>query len=272
MQRLERAEHAWQLIHDDPFDLTHADDVAAVIASFAARSQTPHADVLRCLVGIEDVDEDDARTFLEEVLEHRRQIASALGRPVHVRVAALDMLTLRPVPTSRRDSRPIIVTTTLLEKALEEATSDPVTDLPQRAHFMSLVRHELRQRRRRTACIAFIDLDRFKRVNDEFGHARGDQVLRALGVAAREVLRQGDVIARMGGDEFALLLLDVVPEEAEAVVDRLRDRFEALTRPLDTSFSAGVAMAAQDEPAESLLVRADQAMYRQKRARAVASR
>jgi diguanylate cyclase (GGDEF)-like protein len=266
----ERSEDAWQLIHDDPFDRVRTDeDVDAVVASFAARSATPYAEVLRRLVGIEEVDEDDARSFLQQVLEHRRRLASALGRAVHVRVAALDLLTLSPMKTTtRRDSRPILVTSSLLEKALEEATADAVTGLPQRAHFMSLVRHELRQRRRRRACIAFIDLDRFKRVNDEHGHARGDEVLRTLGVAAREVLRQGDVIARVGGDEFAVLLLDVAPEEAEAAVDRLRDRFEALTQPLGTSFSSGIAVAAEDEAAEALLVRADEAMYRQKRARA----
>ncbi|MBX3190392.1 MAG: GGDEF domain-containing protein [Labilithrix sp.] len=264
---------AWQLIHDDPFDRVRTDaDVEGVVASFAARTATPYAEVLRRLVGLEEISEDDARAFFGQVLEHRRGLATSLEREVHLRVAALDLLTLRPPrKTLHSGSHPIIVTSALLEKALEEASADPVTGLPQRAHFMSLVSHELRQRRRRKACVAFIDLDRFKNVNDAYGHAAGDEVLRALGAAAREVLRQGDVIARIGGDEFAVLVLDALPDEANAAVERLRDRFEALTRPFGTSFSAGIAVATQGESPESLLMRADGAMYRQKRARAAAS-
>jgi diguanylate cyclase (GGDEF)-like protein len=132
---------------------------------------------------------------------------------------------------------------------------------------MKLLRHELKQRHRRSLCVAYVDLDGFKEVNDLFGHARGDEVLRVLAHAARESLREGDVLARMGGDEFAVLLMDALPGEAEAVIQRLRDRFEQLTKPLGTSFSAGIAVAGQGEEAEALVTRADEAMYRQKRAR-----
>lgn len=263
-------EHAWQLIHDDPFDRTDTDEqIEAVVASFAARSAMPYTEVLRRLVGLEGMSEVEARTFFRRVLDHRRDLAMALGRPVHVRVAALDVLTIRAAkPGTRRDSHPIIVTPSLLERAFEEATADGVTGLPQRAQFMNLVRHELRQRKRRNVCVAYIDLDRFKAVNDEHGHARGDEVLRSLAQSARGSLRNGDVLARIGGDEFAVLLVDVTPDEAAAALRRLRDRFEALTSPLGTSFSAGIAVASAGEDAERLVTRADEAMYRQKRTRA----
>ncbi len=263
--------HALQLIHEDPFDRTETDEqIEAVAASFAARSMTPYTEVLRRLVGLEGMSEAEARAFFCRVLDHRRDLALTLGRPVHVRVAALDVLTMRTEKTGtrRRDSHPIIVAPSLLERAFEEATADGVTGLPQRAQFMNLVRHELRQRKRRNVCVAYIDLDRFKAVNDQHGHARGDEVLRSLAQSARGTLRSGDVLARIGGDEFAVLLVDVEPAEADAALRRLRDRFEELTTPLGTSFSAGIAVASPGEEAEQLVTRADEEMYRQKRLRA----
>lgn len=264
------SEQAWQLIHDDPFDHTTTDaQIEAVVTAIAARSLTPYAEVLRRLVGIEGMAEPEARTFFQRVLDHRRGLSVTLGRAVHVRVAALDVLTMLPSSArTRHDSRPILVTPSLLERAFEEAAADGVTGLPQRAQFMSLLRHELRQRKRRHVSVAYVDLDRFKAVNDAHGHARGDEVLRLLARSARGALREGDVLARMGGDEFAILLVDVTPTEADAALRRFRARFEALTAPLGTSFSAGIAVAGVGEDAERLITRADEAMYRQKRARA----
>jgi diguanylate cyclase (GGDEF)-like protein len=261
---------AWQLIHEDPFDQATSDErINRAVAAISARSEAPYTDVLRRLVGVEDMNEVEAHAFFRRVVEHRRALSTTLGRPVHIRVAALDLLTARPSNSrGRRDSHPIIVTPSLLEKAFEVATADGLTGLPQRAHFMNLLRHELRQRKRRSLCVAFVDLDGFKGVNDVHGHARGDEVLCTLGEAARETLRDGDVLARIGGDEFAILLVDASPAEAEAAVGRLRARFEELTAPLGTSFSAGIALAGMGEAAERVVMRADQAMYREKRLRA----
>lgn len=268
----DQSEQTRQLLHEDPFEKTVTDeDIARVAALFVAESATPYTDMLRRLVGIEDLSEPEAKKFWHRVLAHREEFLEALGRPVHPRVAALDLLTSRPPPKrgagKRCDSHPIIVTPSMLEKAFEEATADALTGLPQRAHFMKLLRHELKQRHPRSLCVAYVDLDGFKQVNDAYGHARGDEVLRLLAHAARESLREGDVLARMGGDEFAVLLMDALPEEAEAVMRRLRDRFEELTAPLGTSFSAGIAVASQGEEAERLVTRADEAMYREKRTR-----
>jgi diguanylate cyclase (GGDEF)-like protein len=264
---------AWQLIHDDPFDQATSDErINRAVAAIIARSASPYTDVLRRLVGIEDMNEGEAHAFFRRVVDHRHALSTTLGRPVHIRVAALDLLTARPATSrGRRDSHPIIVTPSLLEKAFEVATADGVTGLPQRAHFMNLLRHELRQRKRRSLCVAFVDLDGFKRVNDIHGHARGDDVLRTLGGAAHETLRDGDVLARIGGDEFAILLVETSPAEAAAALARLRTRFEELTAPLGTSFSAGIALAGMGEAAERVVMRADQAMYREKRLRAAAT-
>lgn len=265
-------EAAWQLIHDDLFERASTDaELEDIAERLSAKTAKPYAEMIQRMLGMEGVGETEARGLFRRILQHRAEMAKALGRPVHVRVAALDLLTMRSSNRPRFESRTILVTPALLERALEEAGSDAVTGLPQRAHFMSLLRHELRQRKRRNIAVVYLDLDRMKRVNDEHGHARGDEVLRLLARAARVTLRHGDVLARIGGDEFALILLDATQAEAEAAVRRLRARFEAKTAPLDVSFSAGIALAkdreGEEEGAEELLSRADVAMYREKRER-----
>ncbi len=259
---------AWQLIREDVFDrILDEDELERLLEERAETSTEPHADLVRLMLGM-SLSESEARTLYGRVVEHRREMARMLGRPVHVRVAALDFLTTRSsLRKSARESRPIMVAPALLERALEEAGSDGVTGLPRSAQFMNLLQHELRQRSR-CVTVVFIDLDGFKLVNDEYGHARGDEVLRTMATAARSVLRRGDVLARVGGDEFALMLVDASPEESHSAVERLRARFEELNTPLPTSFSAGLAIADASSTAEDLVARADQAMYEEKRMRA----
>jgi diguanylate cyclase (GGDEF)-like protein len=235
-----------------------------LVADRAQKSTEPHADLFRVMMGV-SLPEEEARAMFARVIEHRREMESALARPVHVRVAALDLLMSRPA-SRRNSSRPIMVAPELLERALEEAGSDSVTGLPRGSHFLNLLQYELLQRSRRVV-VAYIDLDGFKLVNDEYGHARGDEVLRMMAEAARSVLRRGDVLARIGGDEFGLMLVDVSPEEAAAAVGRLRARFEELTAEVRTSFSAGIAVASPGATADDLLARADHAMYEEKRQR-----
>lgn len=258
---------AWQLIRDDVFDRILDDAELERLIAERGASATPHADVMRLMLGM-SMSEIDARALFLRVVGHRKEMSRALGRPVHVRVAALDLIMMRP-PSRRspRESRPIMVAPALLERALEEAGSDAVTGLPRGSHFMNLLQHELRQRRRRVT-VAFIDLDGFKLVNDAYGHARGDAVLRTMAAAARSALRRGDVLARVGGDEFALMLVDASPEVSRAALERLRARFEELNAPLTTSFSVGLAVADSEATAEDLIARADRAMYEEKRLRA----
>jgi diguanylate cyclase (GGDEF)-like protein len=258
---------AWQLIRDDVFDRLLDDaELDRLVTERAKVSHEPHADVVRLMLGM-SLPEPEARTMFLRVVHHRQDMSRKLGRPVHVRVAALDLITARPASRrSPRQSRPIMVAPELLERALEEAGSDGVTGLPRQSHFLNLLEHELLQRGRRLA-VVYIDLDGFKRVNDEHGHARGDEILRTMAEASRLVLRRGDVVARLGGDEFGLMLIDASPEEARNAVDRLRARFEELTAASATSFSAGIAIATPGATAEDLLSQADHAMYEDKRQR-----
>ena len=267
------SEAAWQLIRDDQLDSILDDaQLESLVEERARTSDEPHADLLQLMLGT-SLREPEARSLFRRVLEHRRDLSHKLGRLVHVRVAALDLLTQpgsRPSRTNRVAKRtpsvPIMVAPDLLAQALEEAGSDGVTGLPRGAHFMNLLQHQLLQRGHKLV-VVYLDLDGFKAVNDRHGHAKGDEVLRALAVVARSVLRRGDVLARLGGDEFGLMLVDASREEAAVVVGRLRQRFEALTARLSTSFSAGLAVADDGLTADDLVARADAAMFEEKRAR-----
>lgn len=119
------------------------------------------------------------------------------------------------------------------------------------------------QRSGEPTTVVFIDIDNFKAVNDSFGHAEGDRVLRSFAAQLEQGTRSQDVIGRLGGDEFALLLENTTAEQAMTTVERLREATS------ECQWSAGVAQLQPDERAESLLARADQLMFNQKRERSL---
>jgi diguanylate cyclase (GGDEF)-like protein len=162
----------------------------------------------------------------------------------------------------------------LVEELRHQAFHDSLTGLANRGLFGDRVDHALARSARTGASIAvlFLDLDDFKTVNDRFGHAGGDELLRAVSGRIVEVLRPGDTAARLGGDEFAVLIEDLAgPEDARFVADRLIDRVRAPIHIADsdalTGASIGIAVSSAGEGrAEDLLRNADFAMYRAKSA------
>uniref|UniRef100_B8DKT4 diguanylate cyclase n=2 Tax=Nitratidesulfovibrio vulgaris TaxID=881 RepID=B8DKT4_NITV9 len=164
-----------------------------------------------------------------------------------------------------------------LQKAVEELTHqrdhDPLTGLMNRRAFLRQVELELQRVHRGGAelCLAMLDLDDFKRVNDTWGHACGDLVLRRMADLLRDATRAYDVAARIGGEEFVLLLPGASPMRAQALLERLlqdmRDEtFECRDETFRISFSAGIAgcKGATVCRAEELLDRADKALYEAK--------
>ena len=115
-----------------------------------------------------------------------------------------------------------------------------------------------------------IDLDFFKRVNDEHGHAVGDVALMLLGDICRDLVRSNDVVARIGGEEFALLLNGAELAEASTVCDRLREKIASCDVPvgpgrtISISASIGIGSIQADASSEALLAVADAALYRAK--------
>jgi diguanylate cyclase (GGDEF)-like protein len=148
------------------------------------------------------------------------------------------------------------------------ATIDELTSLANRRHMNEVLGAE--ERRARPAgqpvCIALLDIDFFKSVNDRYGHAGGDAVLRSFAGAARAELRAGDVLARWGGEEFLLMLPDTTLAEATRVLRRMAERVGAmriaeLDRELTITFSGGVVERSGGEPFADTISRADRAMY-----------
>jgi diguanylate cyclase (GGDEF)-like protein len=140
-----------------------------------------------------------------------------------------------------------------------EARTDPLTELANRRTFA----HALDTLRPGDAVVV-IDLDHFKAVNDRFGHAAGDEVLRALAACLRRTARQVDTVARCGGEEFALVLPDAGSRGAQAVVRRVRERWAAAGAI--TTFSAGIAVHDGHRPPSATLAAADAALYEAKAA------
>jgi len=160
------------------------------------------------------------------------------------------------------------------EESRQLALIDPLTNIYNRRGFTALAAHvrEIARRQQRPVHILLIDLDRFKRINDAFGHTMGDQALVEFAQILTATFRKSDVVARTGGDEFCVLLAE--PEEGiQMALARLRqnvdDSNDAGTRPYRLEFSVGVARAMpdDDESIHALVEMADEAMYEEKRLR-----
>ncbi|MCZ7527260.1 MAG: sensor domain-containing diguanylate cyclase [Acidimicrobiia bacterium] len=139
----------------------------------------------------------------------------------------------------------------------QEAETDALTNLANRRSYARAL-----ERVRPGDAVVLLDLDHFKRVNDDHGHAAGDQALRLLARQMRAVVRQGDCVARYGGDELAMILGGAGVDGAVRAVERLRESWRA-SAPA-TTFSAGIAVRRADEPPAATLGRADAALYRAK--------
>lgn len=157
--------------------------------------------------------------------------------------------------------------------ALQMATLDELTGISNRRGFISLGRHSLSLSRRNghNAALIFIDLDEFKPINDTFGHAEGDRALVAFANLLRNEFRDSDVFARIGGDEFAVLMANTDDQGVKASLKRFKtavDQYnQQASRGYDLDFSAGHVLrpATEDTPIEGLLERADELMYAVKR-------
>jgi diguanylate cyclase (GGDEF)-like protein len=250
--------------------------VTSASSGFAAAAEHPHdAVLLDAALG----DDATLHGLLEE--DPRAQIillgdpsgaeavrrARLSGAIDHLPKLGLDADTLERAVRYAADHRRSV------ERLEHTAMHDALTGLPNRTLFLDRLEQSLRRARRRGAgsggAVLFLDLDRFKVVNDSLGHQVGDELLRAVAKRLDAAIRPGDTVARMSGDEFTVLLEDVAdPREATVVAERvlatLRDPFPAAGRELHVTCSIGIALAAPDADPEELIRDADVAMYRAK--------
>jgi diguanylate cyclase len=211
------------------------------------------ADTLESLAGV-----------VREMVEESRSVQSLVSqtqerlREEHTRAASLDKRVNELEAELRRLS--------------EEVSTDQLTQIANRRGLLQAFEAE-RSRVERAGsplCVGLLDIDNFKRLNDELGHAAGDEALRSLAAVVSRTLRPTDVTARYGGEEFVVLLPDTPVEEGQVILTRLQRSltgglFMHEERQIFVTFSAGVTAYQPGERIEDALERADQALYEAKR-------
>ena len=158
------------------------------------------------------------------------------------------------------------------EKLLRMAITDELTGLVNRRYFMGRLLHEYERTKRYESVftVLMIDLDFFKRINDTYGHQAGDTVLRTVSDSMKLSLRLSDIIGRIGGEEFAVILPETEISSAMIIGERLRKRVEALDIPhkshsIKISISIGASPCSTDDMSiDDVLQRSDSALYRAK--------
>ena len=215
-----------------------------------------------------DLRETQSVEIWDEMLARRRQLTDLVGRQVSLKTALTDVLSsfgLLRVP--------ILIEYDDLKRLELNAVTDPLTGLHNRRLFAETFEKELNRARRygQPLGLVTLDLHRFKEVNDQHGHPRGDDVLRAAAATLKKALRTSDSAFRIGGDEFALLLPQTDSPQALALCRRVETVFAEMLQSLQLSVTVGmdhgVAIFPQDaEQAEQLIRIADERLYRLKQA------
>jgi len=159
----------------------------------------------------------------------------------------------------------------LYHRAVQSALIDPLTGVKNRSTMIDAIQREIKLARRhgRSLSVVLLDIDHFKRVNDDHGHLYGDQALRAVAQCVQKTIRDSDLLFRYGGEEFLILLSGTGPEGSELLAERIRQEVES-TNPLSNkdirlTVSLGItSLRGEPDATELLLERADAALYRAK--------
>lgn len=216
-----------------------------------------------------------ALTRAHTVAEQSRVLTIVLGGSMLLLVILLILLTARALHTLSQQVREKVLQLERLSKELHfQANHDGLTGLlNRRAFFLRMEQAiSLAERQGSGLVLAYVDLDNFKPVNDTYGHAAGDQLLKRFAERLQHHLRGHDAVARLGGDEFVILLQDTDSSELSLLAKRIREMISA-PMELDAlrwepTFSLGLARYPVDgETAQALLHEADQRMYSEKKAR-----
>jgi diguanylate cyclase (GGDEF)-like protein len=214
-----------------------------------------------------DFTEARAAKHWKRIGAHREKLRLALGRDPGLRVALLDYF----VNVSREFKNPKMIELAIYERTERSAVTDGLTGLYNHAYFLQALRQEVLRSKRHglKASLLLLDLDDFKRINDQRGHVEGDRALMKAAAIIRDSVREIDIAARYGGEEFAVLLPETTRLGAFVVAERIRVRIEKRfqrKRPRLT-ISGGLALFPEDAstPAD-LIVQADAGLYRAKAA------
>ncbi len=202
------------------------------------------------------------RAYLPSSIESHRKNEAYL-RVIEAGLLALAALMILTLVLAR----PLLRTFRWTEEQASEARIDALTGLANRRALEEILAAEISRAQRfaHQLAIVLLDLDRFKEINDSFGHAAGDVMLRAVSRLLTSLARQGDTVARWGGEEFVVVLPETDLEGAQRFAERLRRTIEAHSvGDMQTSASCGVATMLPEDSVEELLGAADQALYQAK--------
>lgn len=221
----------------------------------------------------------DARFVRNPFVEGQPHVRFYAGCPLTVgdgsRVGTLCILDVEPRRFSDRDRQLLIDMAALVEKELKAdilASTDPLTELLNRRGFAERAQDAVSIAADLNGKIAliFIDLDNLKQINDRHSHAVGDNAIQSFGQLLRQTLRESDLVARYGGDEFVALLINADEREAAITIDRVRDAVDDFNQdanePFDLNFSVGCVIrdARSDVDIDAMLSKADEQMYQDK--------
>jgi diguanylate cyclase (GGDEF)-like protein len=214
-----------------------------------------------------DLSENVSSEYWEQILERRRQLADTLGKPISLKAAMVDVLA-----SSTYLRVPILMEYEDLKKLQINAATDPLTGLYNRRLFEEHFEKELNRALRYNQHLALVilDLHQFKEVNDRFGHPQGDLFLQTAAATLRKSLRTSDYAFRIGGDEFALLLVHSDSEQANTLARRIRANFGSAVQSMvqasvGLGLDYGIAVFPGDGDQKDVLVRiADQRLYEMK--------
>ena len=253
------SDRSWELLGCDPKELIGRTLFDLVLASGGHREQLYFLDHFQKKTGFRD---------------HEQKVVMKSGRTVWLNVTAVPVHDARGAFVGYRGAAMDITQRKRAEeKLLHDALYDELTGLPNRSLFMDRLGHALKRSNRResgSCAVFFLDLDRFKVVNDSLGHLAGDKLLKEAARRLESCIRPGDTAARLGGDEFVMLFEDVDEiDVAKGIAERIQETLSAPVviegSEIRCSASIGIALASSDYTIpEEVLRDADITMYRAK--------
>jgi diguanylate cyclase (GGDEF)-like protein len=208
--------------------------------------------------------EDESKSLWNEIISHMRQLEDILGRSVGLSVASLDYLT----NVKKALSEPKIIEENKSTFIAGATTKDELTGLYLREVFDVVLKKEMEEANRKNTslCLLMIDIDDFKKINDQYGHLKGDEVLKKIGTAINNSVREMDLAARYGGEEMAVIIPRVNIEQTFNAAQRIRETIEEIQfKDFFVTVSIGLSQTNRliDTP-DKLIHAADLALYKAK--------
>jgi len=212
----------------------------------------------------ESFQERESKSLWNEIITHMKKLNHILGRNVGVSVASLDYLT----NVKNTLSEPKIIEENKSAFIAGATTKDELTGLYLREVFDVVLKKEIEEANRKNTslCLLMIDIDNFKKINDKYGHLKGDKVLKKIGTAINDSVREMDLAARYGGEEMAVIIPRVDIEQTFNAAQRIRKTIEEIQfKDFSVTVSIGLSQTNRliDTP-DKLIHAADLALYKAK--------